>query len=58
VMRTMKQNQVRRVLVVDDDDSLIGVIAQADIAVKEAPSHPEEVAETVEKISEPAKPQR
>lgn len=58
VLDAMKRAQVRRIPVVERDGRLVGVIAQADIAVKEAPSHPEHVAETVEKISEPAKPQR
>ncbi len=58
VVEVMKRAQVRRVPVVEGDGRIIGVIAQADIATKEAPTHPEEVAETVEKISEPAHPQR
>jgi CBS domain-containing protein len=55
VMRTMKQNQVRRVLVVDDDQSLVGVIAQADVA--DALDHPK-VDRMVEEISQPAQPNR
>lgn len=58
VLEAMKRAQVRRIPVVEGDGRIIGVIAQADIAVKETPAHPEEVAETVERISEPAKPQR
>jgi CBS domain-containing protein len=58
VLDAMKRAQVRRIPVVEGDGRIVGVIAQADVAVKEAPSHPGEVAQTVEKISEPAKPHR
>jgi CBS domain-containing protein len=53
VEQVMQRAQVRRVPVVEGS-RLIGVIAQADIAVAEAREHPDEVATTVEKISEPA----
>lgn len=58
VLEVMKRAQVRRVPVAEADGRIIGVIAQADIALKEAAEHPEDVAGTVEKISEPAQPRR
>lgn len=58
VLEVMKRAQVRRVPVVEGNGRIIGVIAQADIALKESPSHPAEVAEAVEKISEPAQTHR
>lgn len=58
VMARMRQDQVRRVPVVEDGDRLIGMIAQADLAVKTGDRKAEEVEETVEKISEPARPER
>ena len=58
VLDVMKRAQVRRVPVVEQDGRILGVIAQADIAVKEVRAHPQDVAETVERISEPAHPNR
>lgn len=58
VMQRMKRDQIRRVAVVDDGDRLVGIIAQADLAVKAGDEKTEEVEETVEKISEPARPER
>jgi CBS domain-containing protein len=58
VADVMQRAQVRRVPVVEADGRIVGVIAQADIAVKGASEQPERVAETVERISEPARPQR
>ncbi len=51
VMERMKSEQVRRIPVVDDSDRLVGIIAQADIAL-EGPSD-QAVGDVVEKISEP-----
>lgn len=50
VMRAMKDAQVRRLPVVEND-RLVGVIAQADIATEGVGDR--KVGETVEKISEP-----
>ena len=51
VMDLMGKEQVRRIPVVDDRGSLVGIVAQADI-VREA--RDEKKAErTIEKISEP-----
>lgn len=58
VMQRMQRDQIRRVAVVEDGDRLVGVIAQADLAVKTGDEKAEEVEETVEKISEPARPER
>lgn len=57
VMEKMKAGQVRR-LPVMEDDRIIGIIAQADLAVKTPSEDAEEVEETVSKISEPARPDR
>lgn len=58
VMRRMQRDQVRRIAVVEDGDRLIGIIAQADLAVKMSEREAEAVGETLEKISEPARPER
>jgi CBS domain-containing protein len=61
VMRLMRQEQVRRVPVTDREGRLVGIIAQADLAVDYAGndrSRESEVGETIERISEPAQPQR
>ena len=57
VMEVMRRSQVRRVPVVDNG-CLVGVIAQADVAEEQASSRPEDVARTVEEISEPAHPRQ
>ena len=46
--KVMEDHQIRRVLVVDDNGTCCGIIAQADIAIT-AP--PEEVAEVVQEVS-------
>ncbi len=51
VMEVMKREQVRRVPVVESDNRLIGIIAQADLAER-GPSE-KEVGKVVEKISQP-----
>lgn len=53
VMNVMKRDQVRRVPVVEGDNKLVGIIAQADIA--ERGPGAKEVGKVVEKISEGAK---
>jgi CBS domain-containing protein len=57
VLEVMQRAQVRRVPVVEGDGRLVGVIAQADIAVDSNRSA-EDIAGTVERISEPARPAR
>jgi len=59
VLDVMKREQVRRVPVTDREGRLVGVIAQADLAVDYAglDLHREtEVEEVIERISEPARP--
>ncbi|HUE97439.1 MAG TPA: CBS domain-containing protein [Longimicrobiaceae bacterium] len=61
VMRVMREEQVRRVPITDREGRLVGIIAQADLAVDYAvddPSRELEVGETLERISEPARPER
>jgi CBS domain-containing protein len=57
VLAAMKRREVRRVPVTNKKGRLIGIVAQADIAVSdEIPK--EQVAEVVETISHPAQPER
>lgn len=58
VLSTMQREQVRRLPVVEDGERLVGIIAQADIAVDIGPDRPQDVQETVEEVSRPAEPQR
>jgi CBS domain-containing protein len=53
VMDRMKTEQVRRIPVVDDSDRLVGIIAQADIAL-DGPGD-KAIGDVVEKISEPGR---
>jgi CBS domain-containing protein len=53
VMRRMGGDQVRRLLVVENR-RIVGIIAQADVALKEGPREPLRVEEMLERISEPA----
>lgn len=46
----MSQNQLRRILVVDDGNMLVGIIAQADVATRM--DEPEKTAEVVKEISQ------
>jgi CBS domain-containing protein len=48
----MEQHQVRRIAIVDDNDRLVGIISQADIATRL--DEPEKTAEVVEEISRAA----
>jgi len=51
VMSLMQERQVRRIPVVNGDREVVGMIAQADLALQS--SDEREVEKTVEKISEP-----
>jgi CBS domain-containing protein len=51
VMDCMKTEQVRRIPIVDDDNRLVGIVAQADVALEGASDRA--VGDVVEKISEP-----
>jgi CBS domain-containing protein len=55
VLRTMKDQQVRRVPVVDGE-RLVGIIAQADVARSHVDD--EDTGEVVERISEPGRTRR
>lgn len=54
VLALMEARQLRRILVVDSDGRLVGVIAQADVATKLGRTEPLEVEKLVEAISAPA----
>jgi CBS domain-containing protein len=61
VIHVMEREQVRRVPIVDHAGSLVGIIAQADLAVDfaEGEEHRElRVGDAIERISEPAGPRR
>ena len=47
----MGQHQIRRLPVVDDENRLVGVVSQADIAIE---ANDESVGEMVAEISKPA----
>jgi CBS domain-containing protein len=53
VHRLMGERQVRRIPVLDAEGHILGVIAQADVAIKEGRDR--QTGAIVEKISEPAK---
>lgn len=46
----MSKNQLRRILVVDDENKILGIIAQADVAMHF--DHPKKTAEMVKEISQ------
>ena len=48
----MEKNQVRRIPVVDGNQKLVGIIAQADVAIRGG--QPEKTAAVVEEISRPS----
>jgi len=48
--KAMQEHQIRRILIVDNENKVIGIVAQADLALKEKP---EKVASTVSEISKP-----
>jgi CBS domain-containing protein len=52
VMELMATRQVRRIPIVDRDGSLVGIVAQADVATRIA--NPQETGQVVQAISEPA----
>jgi CBS domain-containing protein len=51
--RLMQEHQIRRIPIVNAEDSVIGIVAQADLALKDKP---ERVSKTVAEISKPADP--
>lgn len=50
-LRLMSRNQIRRIPVVDENNTIVGIIAQADVAVRL--DQPNKVGEVVEQISLP-----
>jgi CBS-domain-containing membrane protein len=44
----MQEHQVRRIPIVDEDGRVIGIVSQADLALKD---NPENVAKTVAEVS-------
>jgi CBS domain-containing protein len=53
VREVMVAQQVRRVPVVDKNGAVVGIVAQADIALEEGAANDQEVGRVVEAISEP-----
>jgi CBS domain-containing protein len=51
VIEKMERAQVRRIPVVDAGNVLVGMISQADLAIKVGPSSPEKIEELLERIS-------
>lgn len=59
VLQVMQREQVRRVPITDREGRLVGIVAQADLATDlEGHEGSHLVADTVERISEPAQPDR
>ena len=50
--RAMQEHQVRRIPVVDGQDHVIGIVSQADLALKGKPEH---LSKTVAEISKPTR---
>ena len=50
VERMMQEHQIRRIPIVDGEGRCIGIVAQADLALKDKP---ERVSKTVSEISKP-----
>jgi CBS-domain-containing membrane protein len=44
--------------VVDEEGRLVGIVSQADLAVDTGPQERDEVKETLETVSQPARPER
>src|SRR6185437_2956381 len=51
--RLMQEHQVRRIPIVDGENGVIGIVAQADLALKDKPDR---VYKTVAEISKPTRP--
>ena len=54
--RMMAEKQVRRLLVLDRDKQLVGIVSLGDLAVDTA--DPIRAGETLERVSQPAEPER
>jgi CBS domain-containing protein len=60
ILRVMEREQVRRVPITDREGRLVGIVAQADVAVdylESRPSAKREVARTLRQVSEPGEPE-
>ncbi len=51
--RAMQEHQIRRIPIVDSEDRVIGIVSQADMALRDKP---ERVSKTVAEISKPQRP--
>src|SRR5262249_17246328 len=51
--RLMQEHQIRRIPIIDAEDRVIGIVSQADLALKDKS---ERVSKTVAEISKPAEP--
>jgi CBS domain-containing protein len=51
--RLMREHQVRRIPIVDAEDRVIGIVSQADLALKDTPAR---LAKTVAEISKASRP--
>ena len=51
--RLMQEHQVRRIPIVDAEDRVVGIVSQADLALKDKP---ERVSKTVAEISKASRP--
>jgi len=56
--RLMEEQQIRRLVVLDRNKRLAGIVSLGDLAVDAQGLEDEELADTLEQISEPAQPQR
>ncbi|OGH98352.1 MAG: hypothetical protein A2287_05665 [Candidatus Melainabacteria bacterium RIFOXYA12_FULL_32_12] len=56
-MNLMEDNQIRRIIIVNDDNRVMGIIAQADLAVR-SDEEPFKIYKFLEEVSEPAMPTR
>jgi CBS domain-containing protein len=54
--RIMQERQIRRLLVLNREKQLVGIVSLGDVAVEN--TNPQTKAETLKKVSEPAEPQR
>lgn len=51
VINKMERDHIRRIPVVDENNRLAGIIAQADLAVKLGPKSPQLIEEVLERVS-------
>ncbi|MDH5588832.1 MAG: CBS domain-containing protein [Gemmatimonadota bacterium] len=53
LMTLMKDRHVRRIPVVESGNTVVGIVAQADLAREVGPSEPDQIEALLEEISEP-----